>query len=271
MDLLREKSLSTQVLILLEVVTGRHSRLAPIAGKIGITKQAVSDYLKKMREEGLVKVVNGEYRATIQGTQFLHAQLLELKRFLESSLQKLDIIERGVAIAGNTIHEGDTVGLFMEQGVLTAYRGKTSSSTGMAMHDAAPGEDIAIRHLRGMVTLEMGTVYVLELPSSEEGGSRALNVEDVTSTLEKLSPDLVGAAGAVARAVLHKMGRNSDLELGIGPATVEATQRGLTVALLGSSDEIAPVLSAIEEFNRSSPKRISSQVIHFPPKTIKKK
>ncbi|HDS59917.1 MAG TPA: winged helix-turn-helix transcriptional regulator [Thermoplasmatales archaeon] len=271
MDLLREKSLSTQVLILLEIVTGHHSRLAPIAAKIGITKQAVSDYLKKMREDGLVRMADGEYRATMQGTQFLHAQLLELKRFLESSLQKLDIIERGIAMAGNPIREGDTVGLFMEQGMLTAYSGKTSSSTGVAVHDASPGEEIAIRHLNGMVALEMGTVYMLELPGPGEGGSRALDVEGVASTLEELSPHLVGAAGAVARAVLHKIGQKPDLEFGIAPATVEAAQRGLSVALLGSSDEISPVLSAIEEFNRSSPRRLPCQVIRFSPKTIKKR
>jgi|GEM_PF-6533802 len=120
MDLLREKALSTRVLILLEIATGRHSRLASIAEQIGITKQAVSDYIKKMRDDDLVRVVDGEYRATVQGIQFMHRHLLDLKQFLDDTLAKLNIVESDTALAGNAIARGDTLGLFMEDGVLTA-------------------------------------------------------------------------------------------------------------------------------------------------------
>ena len=108
---LREKSLSTKMLILLEISTGHYSQLSPIAEKIGITKQAVSDYLKKMREEGLVLIMNGEHRASVKGVELLHSQLLELNEFLDKKIQRLNIIENCAAIAGNEIQKGEKVGL----------------------------------------------------------------------------------------------------------------------------------------------------------------
>ncbi|MEA2054541.1 MAG: winged helix-turn-helix transcriptional regulator [Candidatus Thermoplasmatota archaeon] len=269
MKLLRDKSLSTQLLILLEVARGHYSRLLPIAEKIGITKQAVSDYLKKMKEEGLVQIISGEYKATMEGTQFLHSQLLELKKFLETGIQKLDIIESGVAIAGNNIRKGEKIGLFMENGDLVAYSGRNSPSTGIAMNDAKKEEDVSIKNMDGIVEHKMGKIYLIELPSSDEGGTRAFIIEGLKKAIEKIKPDKIGAADVIAKAALKKIGKKCDFEFASSSATVDAAQRGLDVTFLGCGEEMKKILSEIEEFNSSSVEQLYYEIISFRPKNHK--
>lgn len=271
MDILRDKSLSTQMLILLEIVTGHHFRQAAIAEKVGVTKQAVSEYLKKMRDDNLVTVIAGEYKATMQGTQLLHNQLLNLKHFLEVSMEKLEIIETGAALAGNTIDKGATVGLVMKNGRLMAYSGRDATSSGVALNDAQPGEDVVIQYLNGMVSLQPGTIYVLELPTPEMGGCRRVDAVAIKNRLKELSPDRVGVMGVVATAVVTTIGWPYDFEFATAAAAIEATQRGLTVAVVCSGNEMEGVLSAIEEYNASSATRLQYEIMAFTPKTIKKK
>lgn len=265
MDLLREKALSTRVLIILELATGRHSRLASIADQIGITKQAVSDYIKKMRDDDLVRVVDGEYKATVQGIQFMHRHLLDLKQFLDDTLAKLNIVKSDTALAGDVIAKGDTLGLFMEDGLLTAYSARTSPSRGTARHDAAPGEDVAIDDMEGIVQYELGTIHLFELPGPREGGTRALNVDQLATALDTASPDRIAVADVVARAALHKTGRSYDIELAPHHAALEAAQRGLDVAILGWSTSIEEALAVIQDFNGSSVERIGYDVISLCP------
>jgi len=271
MKLLRDKSLSTQLLILLEVATSHHSRLTTIAEKIGVTKQAVSEYIRKMREEGLIHTINGEYRATMQGIQFLHSRLIELKKFLDTSMKKLEIIEKSSAIAGNDIRKGQKLGLFMEKGNLVAYSNRPSPSTGTAMNDAARGEDVAIKDMEGIVKHEIGKIYLIELPSPDDGGTRALKMEKLEAAINKIKPDKIGFYGAVARAALKKIGMKGDFEFAPSDAAIDAAQRGLDVAFLGCGEGVKKTLSEIEEFNSSSGERIYYEIISLRPKNIKKK
>ncbi len=265
MDLLREKALSTRVLIILEIATGRHSRLASIAEQIGITKQAVSDYIKKMRSDDLVQVIDGEYRPTIQGTQFMHRHLLDLKQFLEDTLAKLNIVESDAALAGDDLVAGDTLGLFMENGVLTAYSSRPSPSRGTARHDAAPGEDVAIDDMEGIMQYELGTIHLYELPGPQQGGTRALDIEALAAALDEAQPDRIAIADVIARAALNRAAIAYDIEFAPCHAAIAAAQRALDVAILGWSTAIEEALTAIQDFNSSSVERIGYQVSSFCP------
>ncbi len=265
MDILREKSLATRVLILLEITTSHHSRLASIADQIGITRQAVSDYLKKMRNENLVQATDGHYKATIKGTQFMHRHLLDLKQFLDDSLAKLNIVESDAALAGDTIATGDTLGLFMEDGVLTAYSARSSTSTGTARHDAAPGEDLAIDDMEGIMQYELGVIHLYELPGPPQGGTRALDIDGLTAAVDSAAPDRIATADVIARAALTKAGMSPDIEFAPHQAAIEAAQRGLDIAILGWSTSIEAALTAIQDFNSSSVERIAYHVTSFCP------
>ncbi|RLF45314.1 MAG: hypothetical protein DRN29_06955 [Thermoplasmata archaeon] len=260
MELLREKSLSTKILILLEIATGHYSQLSPIAEKIGITKQAVSDYLKKMKEEGLVYNINGEYKASVKGIEFLHSQLIELKKFLDKKIQKLNIIENCIAIAGNKIKKGAKVGLFMENGELVAYQGKKSSSMGIAMRDADKGDDIPIKDMEGIVEHEIGKIYLIELPSPSEGGTRACDAGKIQRMMSMYQIDRIGACDIVAKVLLKKLKKPYHFEFAYAQASIEAAQKGLNVLLLGWGEGIGKAISAIEDFNASSSQKIQYEI-----------
>ena len=67
MDILRNKGRLTRLLILLELVTERPADQRSVAEPIGITPQAVSEYVHRMAGEGLVKVTPQGPRATMEG------------------------------------------------------------------------------------------------------------------------------------------------------------------------------------------------------------
>ena len=67
--------LPKKFMILLEISTGEYYNLSQIAEKIGITKQGVHEYMKKMREEGLIEIIEGKYRVTVKGVEAIFSYL----------------------------------------------------------------------------------------------------------------------------------------------------------------------------------------------------
>src|SRR3989449_170650 len=106
MELLRNLRASTRVLFLYEVTTSRHSRLRTIAERLGMTVQGCSDYAHGLERDGLLSMVDGEYRATKKGVEFLHDRLVDLRSFVERARREMAFIETTAAIAGNTIRRG---------------------------------------------------------------------------------------------------------------------------------------------------------------------
>ena len=261
MRLLREKGLATKFLILVEIASGHHSRLSPIARKLDITNQAVSEYLKKMKKEGFIQQIEGEYRATKKGIQFLHSNFLELKRFADSKMEGLDIIDVCAAIAKTDIKKGERVALFMEDGSLIARGNEKSSSTGIAMRDAVKGEDVPLKDLDGIIEHSMGKLYLVELPSAREGGSRAVSLDKIEEILMKTNPDKIGIGDIVAKSIMKKLGRKYDFEFAPIESSIEAVQRGLSVIFLGSGDKIGIAISIIQDFNSSSMDKIGYEMI----------
>ena len=116
MKLLRDVREATKLLILKEITSRRHSRLRTIADRLDITVQGVSEYMKMMTKAGLVRNVDGDWRATRKGVEFLQEDFLALKEFVESSVKEMSIVDVAEAIAGDDIDVGEKVGLFMEKG-----------------------------------------------------------------------------------------------------------------------------------------------------------
>jgi putative transcriptional regulator len=261
MRILRDLRLSTELLILLEVINNPNIKLKNIAEKLDITVQGASDYLRRMKKEGFIQSIGGEYRATKKGIKFLHSNFSELKEFVDLRIAELNIIDVCAAIAKTPIKEGDEVGLFMENGILTAYSGKKSESKGIALSAATINEDVAIKDLDGMVTLSPGDMHVVKLPSIREGGSNSVNIDGIKKLSKRLSPDKVGAMDVVSVAVLKKAGIESDFEFATLSASIEALEKGLNVMLFASSDQIPGVVSTIEEINSNIEDKIIYEII----------
>ncbi|UCG70419.1 MAG: winged helix-turn-helix transcriptional regulator [Thermoplasmata archaeon] len=261
MKILRDLRLSTELLILLEVIKNPHIRLKIIAEKLGITVQGASDYLRRMKKEGYIQNIGGELRATKEGIEFLHTNFAELKSFVDLKIIELNIIDVCAAIAKNKIKEGDEVGLFMEKGVLTAYSKRKSKSKGIALSDAEIDEDVAIKELEGMVSLSPGSIHVVKLPSIREGGSKSTSIQWVRGLHNKLQPDKVGAMDVVSIAVLKKAAIMPDFDFAPMDSSIEAVEKGLDVLLFASGDQVHNVVSTIEEINSTVKNKIRYDIL----------
>lgn len=261
MKILRDLRLSTELLILLEVINNPHLRLKTIAEKLDITVQGASEYLRRMKKEGFIQNIGGEYKATKKGIEFLHSNFSELKKFVDLKIAELNIIDVCAAIAKTPIKKGDEVGLFMENGILTAYSGRKSDSKGTALSDADVDEDVAVKDLDGMVSLSPGMMHIVRLPSIREGGSNSVSIDEVNGLYKRLSPNKIGALDVVSIAVLKKAGIKPDFEFAPLSAAVEAAEKGLNVMLFASSDQINGVVSTIEGINTDIEDKIIYEIL----------
>ncbi len=261
MRILREKSLSTKLLLLLEIMSEKPSKLTSLAEALNITPQAVSEYIKKLTEDEFVTQINGRYYATKEGVEFVHKQLKDLKRFTEDKIRFLDIIDKCIAIAGDEIEKGRRVGLFMEKGYLIAYPDRTSDSGGVALRDAKRGEDVPVGNLEGIVDHAMGRILIVHLHYSLENGSRDISIKKLKRTIDRLDYDKIAAGDIVSLSAAKKIDLEIDFEFAPVESTLEAVERGLSVLFLGSSDSINNILSSVGRFNTSYADKIEYSIV----------
>lgn len=253
MLLLRDIREGTRLLLLHAVTTRRVSRLKGLADQLGISVAGVSEYVKAMEKDGLIRKVGGEYRATQAGVEFLQERFRALRSFVESSSRGMALIDETVAIARDSFREGDTVGLFMENGTLVARR-KASPSTGVAARTTRKGAAVRVRNLEGIVALRPGKVTVARM------GSRTTSTR-ARSRLRTVRRDAVAILDAHGRAVADRLGVARLIEFGAIPATVEAAQRGLDVLLLCPEERVAEVVAALEDANLRSEEKIPYETL----------
>jgi putative transcriptional regulator len=262
-ELLRNLRTSTRLLFLYEVTSSRHTRLRTIGERLGMTIQGTSEYAHGLEEDGLLSLVNGEYRATKKGIEFLHDRLHELRAFVDRAGREMSFVETTAAIAGGPVHRGDRVGLFMEAGALVAHPRRASPSTGLAVHEASPGELVRLRDLEGIVALRPGRIVIARIRSSSTGkkGGRALPLR----RLSRSAADRVVAALDVAGLVAAKdLGLKPRIEFAVLPATVEAAERGVDVLLLLPEERAAEAVQAIEAANARLEDKIPYESVTFP-------
>jgi len=261
MKLLRDVREATKLLIMKEITSRRHSRLRTIADRLDITVQGVSEYMKMMTKEGLVRNVDGDWRATRKGVEFLQADFIALREFVESSVKEMSIVDVAEAVAGGEIKEGDEVGLFMENGELVAYPGRSSSSKGKALGRASKGDDIGVKELEGIVRLHPGKVTIIRIPSAREGGTRRVDLAKAARIVKKRGGDTVAVVDLTGRVLAHRLKLPVDISFSVLPATLEAAQRGLDILVLCPEDRVAEFIGGIEESNSHLEEKIAYETI----------
>jgi len=247
MKILRDLRQVTKLLILLEVAKNPSTKLKTIAERLDMTVQGVSEYIQRMREEGLIQTLGG-YRPTVRGVQFLQGNIQELKRFVEESWKRTMIITSCTALAMTKITRGQRVGLFMNNGILCAYSGRRSSSTGVADVDARPGDIVSIRDLEGIVELTPGKIRVIEI----SGRSLAKNPQGYLADVRKLIRGidaLVIVHGLEAQVVAERLNLKIDARFGSIEAAIDACRRGVDVLFLCSEGLTEDLLNRVKEEN----------------------
>src|SRR2546423_13946819 len=137
MNLLQTLRMTPRLLFLYEVTTSHHTRLRTIGERLGMTIQGTSEYAHGLEEDGLLTLVNGEYRATKKGIEFLHDRMHELRGFVDRAGREMAFVETTAAMAGGAVRRRDRVALFMEEGYLVAHAGRRAPSTRDMVNDAA--------------------------------------------------------------------------------------------------------------------------------------
>jgi putative transcriptional regulator len=248
---------------MLELMKDPKTTLKPLAEKLEMTIQGVSEYLRKMQKDGELLRFGKEYRLTKKSVQSLHDSIQELREFVVAALRQIDIIQVCTAIARTPIKKGERVGLFMEGGRLTAYARRGSSSTGRALADTAPGEDISVTDLEGIVKLSPGRLVIVEIPSAGNVGTRALPLRKARAVMSRIDFDRLGVLDAMGLVMAQRLKLGIDFEFASATAGVEAVQKGLNVLLIGGTEETSRVASMLDEMNNRSTDKVEYEFVRL--------
>jgi len=229
---LQSKRDATRYQILVEIAKRQPAvSQQEIADVIGVTSQAVSNYLGELVEEGHVeKRGRGRYEVTKEGVDWLISQTDDLRAFTthvaEEVVGQVDVES---ALATGDVEEGQRVSLTMRQGLLHATPGEAGDATAVAVTEAAAGQDVGVTDFEGLVDYELGTVTVVAIPAVEDGGSARVDRDVLAGAAEH---DLLAVAGVEAVATAREAGLDPEIRFGTPEAVSEAAMKGLDVFLL---------------------------------------
>jgi putative transcriptional regulator len=244
--ILRSKSEATRFQILVEIAENQPAvRQQEIARKLGVTPQAVSEYIRELVESGMVNVKGrGHYEVTRGGIEWVltHAEALEsYARHIRKDI--IEQVSTWTALAAEDLKKGELVGVFMKNGLLYASREK-QNAMGTATLDAGVGEDIGVTRLNGLIEHQEGMVHVAKVPRIERGGSRNVRRDLLTLLVE--SVQFVGAVGLEAEVALKAIGKKPDMFFGAREGVIEAAFHGLECALIIVDEEFTDFLKRLE-------------------------
>jgi len=220
-----------------------------IADAVGVTAQAVSDYLGELADQGLVdKQGRGRYEITKEGVDWLISETGTLREFVEYVATEL-LEEVGVetALATAALREGERVSLSMRDGVLRAEPGTGGAATAVTVTDAGAGEAVGVTNVEGVIDYELGTVTVLAVPPVRKGGNAAVDGEAVADLAAE--HDLLAVDAPEGLATVRGAGLEPDLRFGVDSAVPEAATKGLDVLLLAASKTVSTHTETLREAN----------------------
>jgi len=244
--ILRSKREATKFQILVEVAEHQPSiRQQEIAVKMGVTPQAVSEYIRELVDDEMVKSQGrGSYVITPKGVEWVinNAEALEsyAKHITRDIVQQVSV---WTAIADCNILAGEKVGVYMKDGFLHASY-KDASATGIAVADAKSGMDIGISDLTGIIDHSYGIVHVCKVPRIQRGGSGKVSTEILRDILEKV--DFVGAVGIEADIAIKNSGMKANTFFGAAEGVIEAGIHGLESAIVIVDEDFTDFLKRLE-------------------------
>lgn len=241
---LERKSEITRFQILVETAASQPQiKQSEIAATLGITPQAVSEYVKGLIEDGwITSSGRGQYKVTPPGVEAIIAgarELQEYSRYVLSSV--VGQVSIWPAIADAPVKKGAEVGVFMDGGVLHAAPG-AAGAAGIAVDDALAGDDVGVRDLKGLIPLSRESVRIIKVPPVDGGGSRACDPD----WLRRRLAGLVGASGVEALAAVRKAGMEPDVQFAAVEALAEAAVRGLGGTLVITADLAPQAIQKLE-------------------------
>ena len=243
---LRRGGTVTELLFLYECATREVGQLRAVAEPLGLTVQAISHTFRGLARRGRIELREGRYRPTVAGVAWMHAMLGSLESDLGRRLERLHIIRTTRALAREALAPGQEVVLAIEDGLLTARRGRVGPSRGRVLRSAGPGDLVEVADLEGIVPIRRGKVRVVVLPAERlltPGLPRAL-----ARALRRSPGGLLAAHGLEAFHLVRRASPDhSKMRFGIAPAVEEATRLGIDCTVVSSDTELPRLLDQFEE------------------------
>ena len=251
-EVLDSKRDATRYQVLVEIAARQPAvSQSEIADAIGVTSQAVSDYVRDLVEAGYVdKGGRRRYEVTKEGVDWLISRTDSLEMYLDRvTSDVLGSVEVDAAIALGDVTEGSEVGLTMRHGVLHANPAG-GTATAVAVTSAEAGSAVGVTDFEGVVDYDTGTVTVLPVPSVTD--EEPPDPEAVAA--HRPDDGLLAVAGTEAYALVSRADPVPDIQFGTADGVTEAAIRGLDVLLVSVTDEIPRHTSKLRE--KSVPHRV---------------
>lgn len=246
-NVLQSKRESSRFQILVEIAAHQPNlRQKEVADKLGVTPQAISEYIKELVADGLV-TTDGRMRYSItkEGVEWLLENAAELKRYARVVMEEIiSHVSVWTAIAESDLAEGERVFLEMRNGLLYANKKEGIEASGVVVTSSRRGEDVGISDLQGLISLEEGRITLCKVPRAQMGGSRAVDLEVLKDLLSK--ERMVGCLGIEALVSLRKAGREPNVIFGAKEFAVEAAYHGISSLVVCVDEQIPSLLTRLE-------------------------
>jgi putative transcriptional regulator len=246
-NVLQSKRESSRFQILVEIAAHQPNlRQKEVAESLGVTPQAISEYIKELVADGLV-TTDGRmrYRITKVGVEWLLESAAELKRYARVVMEEIiSHVSVWAAIAEADLTEGERVSLEMRSGLLYANRKEEIEASGVVIGGAKAGEDVGVSDLQGLISLDEGRVILCKVPRVQNGGSSKVDLSALKGQLARVKN--VGCLGIEALVALRKVGREPDIIFGAKEFAVEAAYHGISSVIVSVDEQIPGLLTRLE-------------------------
>ncbi|WP_254274001.1 MarR family transcriptional regulator [Haloarcula marina] len=247
-DVLENKRAATRFRILVEIAERQPAvSQGEIAEAVGVTSQAVSEYIRELVDEGLVeKEGRSRYRVTKEGVDWVFQSASDMRRFVDHVTDDvLGSVQEDAAIAEAALDEGETVSLSLADGLLHAAPGDHGGATGVTTTSAEEGAVVGVTGFEGVIDLEPGHVSVVQVPTVRS----APNGSDADIAAVCADAPIVTAAGVEAVVALRAAGVDVTTYFAPGEVAADAASRGLDAVVVATQDTVGRVTDALRDAN----------------------
>ena len=246
-EILQNKNAATRFQIMVEIAaSGPGLSQKSIAARLGVTPQAISDYIHQLvAEEMVLATGRSNYRLSTRGVNWMLSMLRGLRAYIAAVEKAVTNITVCAALAEGDFEPGQKVGLKMKDGLLVATAEADGGARGVAVSRASQGDDVDVADIEGLVELVRGRVTILQVPVIRRGGSKQVNLEKLKASVNDWTR--LGAIGIEALISLRRIDIEPRYFYGVTEAAIEAAQCGLPFTVVSTDDAVSELIRRLQE------------------------